>query len=141
MLWGGGKPISLKTKDARVGLELSMRYEIIHIPDDLERGPYKVSTRGYLYSIQSADGAEVLSYHWHPFGNSAVTRPHLHMGAVALAPEGLITKKAHLPTARISLEQVLRWCITELGVSALREDWERVLNDGEDVFKLLRSWG
>ncbi len=140
LLWNGGKPVSLKTKNSRIGLELAMRYEIVHVPDDPERSPYKVRTSGYLYSIQSADGAEVLSYHWHPFGNSAVSWPHLHIGAVALAPEGLITKKAHLPTARISLEQVLGVCIAELGAIALRDDWQQVLADSEDLFKLRRTW-
>ncbi|MGH3545997.1 MAG: hypothetical protein ACRDPW_08755 [Mycobacteriales bacterium] len=130
----------LKTRNTQVGLQLAMRYEIVHAPGDRDRGPYRISTLGYLYSIHSADGAEALSYHWHPFGNSAVTWPHLHIGTVALAPEGLITKKAHLPTARISLEQVLRVCITELGVIPLRDDWQQVLADSEDLFKLRRTW-
>lgn len=139
LLWNGGLPVSLKTKDARIGLELAMRYEIVHVPDQ-ERGPFTVSTRGYLYSIRSADGAEVLSYHWHPFGSSSIAWPHLHIGAVALAADGLITRKAHLPTARVSLEQVIRVCILELGANPLRDDWQQVLTDSEDLFKLGRTW-
>jgi hypothetical protein len=122
-----------------VGLEIGMRYEIIEEPG--ERGPWKVRTRGYMYSVQTADGAEMLAYHWHPVGQSTETRPHMHLGSVTLQPDLVITKKTHIPSGgRISLESVLRLCVRELGVAAARDDWEQLLADSEDLFKMWRTW-
>lgn len=142
LAWNRRKPVLLKTREgSHLGLKLALRYEIVRVPLDRDSGPYRVQTLAYEYSVQREDGTEMVAFHWHPFGDSPVTTPHFHVGSTVLAPDQVITGKLHVPTSRIAVEQVLRWCITELGVSALRDDWERVLNDGEDVFKLSRSWG
>ncbi len=121
-----------------MGLDVAMSYEIVQSND--EKGQWRVSVCGYMYSVQTDDGTEVLAYHWHPLGNSPETRPHLHIGAIP-SPSGLIlTKKMHVPTGRIALESVLRLCIHEFGVRPLRDDWAQILADGEDLFTMWRTW-
>jgi hypothetical protein len=46
----------------------------------------------------------------------------------------------HLPTARVALEQVVRWLIVEAGVSPLRSDWSDVLERNEEDWRERRSW-
>jgi hypothetical protein len=53
----------------------------------------------------------LFAYHWHPTGASPVTWPHLHV----LDPASAL-RKVHLPTGRISLEEVLRLAVVEFAV-------------------------
>lgn len=122
-------------------LDLSLQYEIVHIPHDRDRGPYKVSTRGYMHAVHTIDGAEVIEFHWHPHGKSDVLDPHMHMGSTQLQPDSVITKKQHIPAPRMSVEGVLRFCIEQIGVEPLRQDWSPVLADSEDLFRMWASWG
>ncbi len=87
------------------------------------------TTRAYRYKLESGDGQEVLSYHWHPAGRSHVTEPHLHLGSLGGTFERLLAGR-HLPTGEVSFQQFVRFLITEVGVRPLRDDWERVLAEG-----------
>ena len=80
----------------------------------------------YSYEIHDADGREVLLYHWHPRGSSAIVIPHLHLeqGAGVRREE---VRNAHLPTGEVSLKAILRVLIEEMGVRPLRSDWESIL--------------
>ena len=49
-------------------------------------------------------------------------------------------RRLHLPTDRLALELVLRFLIEELGVQPRRDDWSHQLREGEDYFRLHRSW-
>jgi hypothetical protein len=122
-------------------LDLAIQYEIVHIPDDRARGPYKVSTRGYMHAVQTIDDTEIIAFHWHPDGKSDVTFPHVHVGTTQLNPAGVISKKHHIPAPRMSVEGVLRFCIEQLEVEPLRPDWSSVLADSEDLFKMWATWG
>lgn len=136
--FANGQPISLRAPSVEFLLHLSMRYEVVKI-DDLDRGPWKVRTRGYTYTLSTADTAEVVAYHWHPNGNP-ISWPHLHMGSAALRPDAVVTHKQHLPTDRVSVEAIVRYCISELGVPALRPSWQDTLATSEELFKKWRTW-
>jgi hypothetical protein len=41
----------------------------------------------------------------------------------------------HLPTGYVPFEEVLRFCIADLGVSPFAEDWDSVLQESYDLFK------
>jgi hypothetical protein len=121
-------------------LELVINYEVIE-EERAGMGPFRVTTTGYSHGIYECEtGRELLVYHWHPGGYSHYAMPHLHLGATLLTPHGVIGPKTHLPTARISVEEVVRTCITEFGMTPLRDDWQRVLDLTEGVHKLYRSW-
>jgi hypothetical protein len=95
----------------------------------------------YDYTLLSVEsGQEVLAYHWHPTGRSDITYPHLHLygGVGALQPN---IRKAHLPTGRIAVEDVLRLAITHLQVIPLREDWDDIITTTQNAFQIWRTWG
>lgn len=121
-----------------VWLHLGMRYEIIRT-DEVDRGPWKVRTHSYTYTLTTADETEALAFHWHP-ESSGVSWPHLHVGKVNLAPNGVVTHKQHIPTERISVEAIVRFCIGELDVSPQRDDWKSILHESEERFRMWRSW-
>jgi len=130
------QPVSLKCRPALM-LRVGMLYEIVRTAE-ADRPPWRVTTRAYAYEMQAASGQLVWSYHWHP--GSAVLAPHAHLGRTQLAADSVLSQKAHYPTGRVSLESVIRACITEYGVTPMRDDWEKTLDSREGDFQIYRSW-
>jgi hypothetical protein len=134
----GGPPTGLRTaafpnaQPAGIGrrtsflLDVVLGYEPITDPED--PGRWRVRTASYLYEVRDRQSRKILSYHWHPRGRSAVVRPHLHIEQQT-SPTDL--SKAHLPTGNISLVDVVRMAITELGAEPLRPDWLAALDRAE----------
>jgi len=89
------------------------------------------------------DGRELIAYHWDTVGASSVTTPHMHVGSTLAHPgvskplRELVRRfgKAHLPTGYVTLAELLRVAITDLGVEPLRDDWQTVLGDAERVMR------
>jgi hypothetical protein len=128
-------PIALGTTggpDTRLSLSVQQQYQIVR-HDDPDRGPWKVATRGYMYELANANGQELLAYHWHPLGQSRWRGPHLHVSEGRMAG-------FHLPSGRVSLEELLRLLLAEVGVRPLRPDWQAVLDETEDAFRRYRTW-
>lgn len=94
--------------------------------------PWKVSTRAYRYRLDDASG-EVVSWHWHPLGRSAVREPHAHVAHGPLAG-------THLPTRRVGLEAVLRFLLADLAARPRRTDWSAVLDQADAVFQAWETW-
>jgi len=125
-------------KDCDLALSVGLQYEIIEV-DDPERGPYKVSTRAYVYTLRQRDESEILAFHWQP-GVSGPPWPHLHVGTCALKPGHLLDRKKHVPTGRVALEDVIGLAI-EMGAVALRDDYLDVLATTRQQFLDWRTWG
>ena len=53
---------------------------------------------------------------------------HVHGHAVPL-------NDLHLPTGYVAFEEVLRFCIVDLHVRPLAEDWDQTLRNSYDRFK------
>lgn len=131
---GRGMPLS-----GGLLLHARMNYEFVR-DDQLEDGPWRCTTRGYMYAVDGGDGRELISYHWHPVGASHYKLPHLHIGTPALAPSGVFTAGSHFPTGRLSLESFVRFVITVLKVPPRRTTWEKDLLLSEGVYELYRTW-
>jgi hypothetical protein len=125
-----GNPVALRSNPALL-LTLLMHYKVTEAQGQL--GPWKVSTVAYLYSVQDKQGHEFFSYHWHPTSTPQYDFPHLHAHSGILA-------KIHLPTRRISLEEILRLVITQLNVKPLKREWEKVLRDTQQAHQKFRTW-
>lgn len=126
-------------RDRRYALKLIQHYRIV--PAEGQRGPWKVETVAYYYTVIEADAPhrDIFGYHWHPQGRSPITYPHLHLhsGADVGAPR---MADAHFPTGRIAVEQVLRLLIKEFDVTPLRDDWETILQETQERFEEWRTW-
>jgi hypothetical protein len=131
------QPVKLKCRPTLM-LRVTMHYEIVRTKEP-DRPPWRVSTRSYAYEMQTASGELVWSYHWHPTTPIA-PGPHAHLGHTQLAENAVLSQKVHNPTGRVSLESVVRACITEYGVTAQRDDWDKTLALREGDFQLYRSW-
>ena len=87
-------------------------------------GQWTVHVAGYRYEFRLADGPMLLAYHWHPVGVSPIMSPHLHIGG---SVRNVDLSKRHLPTGHVTLQDVLRFAVVDLGVAPLRDDWQAVL--------------
>ncbi|MBI1757964.1 MAG: hypothetical protein HYR62_01830 [Actinobacteria bacterium] len=123
---------------SKLTLKVRMRYKIIE--DSRESyGPYRVTTKAYIYSLQDSGGQAMLDYHWHPTGQSDEVRPHLHLGATQLTEGAVLSRKTHVLTGRVTLEDVIRMAI-RLGATPVVPNWEDRLTSTESPHKLYRSW-
>jgi hypothetical protein len=111
-----------KMRGGRLSIDVAEEYEIRKEPDG-----WRVEVVGYLYAI-GYEGRELIAYHWHPSGNSPVTRPHMHVGTDVRVGDRWLGK-VHLPTGTVALEQVVALAIVELGGEPLRDDWERLVEE------------
>jgi hypothetical protein len=123
-------PLSLRSAVlGKIQLTLGHQFRVI---EDEAHG-YRVTTAAYNYALLNEEGQELIAWHWHP--ESRVVRPHLHIAADPL------THKIHIPTARVTIESVLRLLVDELGVSPTRTDFAQVLDDSEQPHLAYRTWG
>lgn len=114
----------------RIEIHVSMRYLVI-MTDEVGKGPFKVTTTGWIYSLLSHDGDELLAYHWHPISDSHMTTPHMHLPA----------QKVHYPTGRVLIEDVLTASL-DLGASPKDHGaWGTCVADNRAAFLRGATWG
>jgi hypothetical protein len=136
-VWPPGDPTTrLYTSDGHLDLVMRHHYRIVEAEGEL--GPWKTTTAGYDYTLQARSGEEIIAFHWHPEARGRYSAPHLHAGT------NFFSKKRHVPTGRITLEEVLRFGIEELDVQ-VRPDhkatWDATLAETEKRHKDWRTWG
>jgi len=85
----------------------------------------------YIYSVRDQEG-EVVAFHFHP---DIVPFCHLHIRRVP-PPYA----KAHYPSGRVSIEEVVAFVIREFGVPPCRSDYKAVLQSGFEKFAAWRTW-
>lgn len=107
---------------------LSIRhfYTLIGSTSHERRDRWQARTTAYYYTLDDADGREIVAYHWHPAGRSHVTEPHLHLGAGAGALRAELVK-AHFVTGMVTPVALLRLVTEQFGVRPRRADWSAVL--------------
>ena len=127
LLLNNGRPVRLGGT-SRLGLQLQQSY-LIDTPTS-RNDRWLVRVIAYAYTLFDVEQREVLSYHWHPMGNSPIVTPHLHLeqGAQVGRPE---VRDAHLPTGAISVGTLLRFLIQDLLVTPERQDWEPILAEDQ----------
>ncbi len=129
----GGAPVTVQTdKHVSLGVSVLQNYRIVESDDD--RGPWKVKTTMYAYTLHDDQGNEIVAYHWHP--GIGPRYPHVHFRA-SLRPE---VAKAHFPTGRVSLEQFLRLLIVDFKVEPRRASWKNILSETQATFEKWRTW-
>jgi hypothetical protein len=132
-----GHPAPLRTEPGG-RLLLFMAINLVADQVALGRGANSARTTAYRYRLLDAREREILAYHWHPIGRSAVAYPHMHLssriGSIELGPGIGSVRLAdmHLPTGPVALADVVRLLITEFSVVPRRSDWEAVLRENRD---------
>jgi hypothetical protein len=135
-------PIRLRRRaEPPLFFEPSQLFKII--PDERFPGEFKAQTLAYIYSVQvraeAEDGSneEVLSWHWHPLTTPTQQAPHSH---VRLDHANLSVGRLHLPTRRISFEQVVLFLVDELDVVPARDDWRNIIGESIERFEKWKTW-
>lgn len=103
---------------------------------------FKVSTTSYSYELLLKKGREletIAEFHWHPNADGNVKWPHVHVKANS--PEGALDRK-HFPTARVALEDFLRFLMRDFEVTAIlpRAKWKEILTRNKKEFVANASW-
>ncbi len=102
-----------------------------------DKGQWRVTTEEYIYNVGELEQTRdyMLAWHWHPN-----QRPECHMHVKA-EPSGPIKFDGkHLPTSRVSFEEVLRFLITECDVQPVEAEWHAMLEETQGLFEQFRSW-
>ena len=133
-----GDPFILQRKTGR-GLQARVLHNYRIVKAEGQRGPFKVKTTAYQYTLEDPDGHEILSYQWHPRVPGGPVYPHLHLGAAAHVGRSEV-ETAHLPTGRVALEDFLWLVIEAFNVKPRRTDWETVLYRARQKFAQWRTW-
>jgi hypothetical protein len=103
-------------------------------PVEEEGGAWRMTTLRYDFALRDRDST-VFSWQWHPRSRrSPVGWPHLHL------PEGTRFGTKHVPTGRISLEDLLIFALDELDVRPSYENARSVLEDVAMKHKEHRTW-
>ena len=133
-------------------LNVIHEYTVVHVPNDQERGPYKVRSTRYHYEMFDLEGRELVLYHWHPVGVSNISFPHVH---AACAPRVFLPRpntdqgrpinvdNLHLPTSRVHLEDVIELLIRDFGVEprpAFLDTWRDVLRGNREAVRRGSGW-
>jgi hypothetical protein len=119
-----GLPFKIRSSQT-YSFHIAMRYKIVEATG--ARGPFKASIVAYNYTLHQGG---------HP--NTKTKIPHIHLYAGSNVSAELFKK--HIPTERISIEEVIRFLIEELGVQAIRTDWDSVLSQNLQAHKTWRTW-
>jgi hypothetical protein len=98
-----------------------------------------VTITSYHYTLEEANGSEIISFQWHPTGSGALPYPHVHLGHAAAVGRAEL-EDAHIPTGRVALEQVLRFAIEAFKLRPRRSDWRDVLFGTRRRFEQWRTW-
>ncbi len=114
---------------------VGLQYQIVEDPGARH---WKVRIDAYAYQLLDGKEMEVVSYHWHPAGRSAVTWPHL-LGQASIGHPAILLG-AQPPTGRIALEQVIRLAVMDLGLQPRRSNWSEVIRESQETFERWGSW-
>jgi len=111
-------------------LSLNQVYDIVEAEG--ERGRYKVATRSYIYTLYDKDG-EIVGFHYHPDQTPDIGFCHMHFRRSDY-------KRAHFPTGRVAIEEVVALAIRDFGVAPRRDDHEEIIRAGLEKFRAWRTW-
>jgi hypothetical protein len=109
-----------------------------------EKGDYRLRTLRYEYRVTAGSDFDAPAlvrweYNSREFRTSLFPRHHIQIQAKVESFAGgvLDLNKIHLPSGWITVEEVVRFLITELKVKPFSDDWDDLLQKSEQKF---REW-
>jgi hypothetical protein len=128
-----GKPVA-RLNGTRLSLFFSQNYSLVQTVEQT----WKVQTEGYFYRLDDEHSAEILSYHWHPQVPDE-PYPHMHLKKGSGIGRSEL-QRAHIPTGRMAIENIVLFVVRDFGVEPLREDWEQIVRTNLEIFERYRTW-
>lgn len=120
-------------------LKAGMQYRIVQDETD-GMGPWRVTTDGYMYSVDNSLGQEMFSWHWHPASSGPHKDPHAHFPSGVISMDGSFLARTPMPTGRTTFESFIRYVIQSFELTPLCQDWDARLALAEGPHKLHRTW-
>lgn len=116
-------------------LVLSFKFNLKHGKKDTQD---RMTTLSYDLTITDPAASpeeRIYAWHWHPDSNrSNVDYPHVHV------PKDAPFSTKHVPTGRVSLEDVLLFGIEELGVTPDLPNAREIIEEARATHKRHRAW-
>jgi hypothetical protein len=100
---------------------------------------YRAHALSYIYTLFLPEDREFISWHWHPEGAGANPSPHMHV-FVDHGDMGAGFRRLHVPTGRVSFEQVVRFLVEELEVDPRSHSWDEILAESHELWREFRTW-
>ena len=130
--------------EGEILFEFVYLYAVVHQGARHGRGEFEVRTSFYQYNVLDREQRELVAYHWEPEGISPIRTPHVHMPVIgsivlpqhpgsAVASAKTHLGKMHMPTGRVSVEDIVEMLIREFAVDPQRADWMEVLQDNRPI--------
>lgn len=132
---GGPIQAPLRTRFGLVGLYIGQLCGSVPTPD----GQHRLVTLEYKYTL-TPEGTDEPLFRWEyirePRTGELWCRHHLQGTVpVPIGQTPISLNDWHLPTGYIPIEEVLRFCIVDLGVEPLSDEWDQILRDSYERFK------
>lgn len=132
--------------DQFVYLSATISFVFVDHPDRPKQKKVSTTRTVHSYAMDKAMNDEIVAWHWNIDTSGNIPRGHIHVGRKAdteNVPEGFHLPKLHIPTGRISFEEVLLFGICELGVQPEGDRDEAIaqLQQNLEVFERYRSSG
>lgn len=114
-------------------LVLQFAFHLKHVEKEAEQ---RMTTLKYTFTLYEAkSGDRVFGWHWHPVSRrSKVPYPHVHI------PKGAPFCNSHVPTGRMSLEDVVLFGLDDLAVKPTVPTGRQIVIDIRDRHKANRGW-
>lgn len=110
-------------------------YQQFEVYDDED---FRISTSKYYYSIWTKPNELLIDFHYHP-RQADLYKGHLHIpNNTGGAPVHFLINK-HIPTARVPIEDIVRFMIQEVNIEPRQSDWQDVLSQSEQNFSNKRT--
>lgn len=110
-------------------------YQLFQLFDDES---FRISTLKYYYSIWPKQNEILVDFHYHE-RKADLYKGHLHIpNCTGGSPVHFLINK-HIPTARVPIEDVVRFMIQEVGVTPRKTDWQDILKETEAIFTANRT--
>ena len=132
-----GKPSSAELKTSRGRMSLELWQTCAGVPAR-RPGYVQLQTIRYRYALTVKDAEEpMLRWDYEKVRPAAKSWCRHHFQGCLPLPEpfGVALNELHVPTGYTLIEDVIRFCIDDLGVRARSPDWEDLLEESERKFK------
>ena len=129
-------PVRLKRPEKNLTFTFEQYYRIRWAGED---DKYRIKTESYTYEIEEEEtNHELFAFHWEP--HSTVTIPHLHLGFGLGQHDLPIDNKAHIPSGRVPVEDVVHFLIRELNVVPIVNNWADTIARSRERFMEHKTW-
>lgn len=136
LLEKGRRLLASQVGGVKFGPDLLLMFSF-QIEPVLTDGNYRMTTRRYDFTLVRTYSPDhiVFGWHWHPASRrSPVSYPHVHVPAASQF------KTRHIPTGRMSLEDVILFGFADLGVEPAHPDAQQIVTEIRTRHKQYRTW-